>query len=273
MSKLASLGGNAVLVPLSLALLLGTHMGVPSVLRLVTSEYDRAGSELEKHQWQAYSVALLYTSLVAWVSGAELAATGLSPSPAAVLQLTPIQRATTCTMVAYLLYDTLGIWRSKQLAAKDATYKTQGSSAAGKLFHHALGFFSLLSCLITGHGGNVAMWVYFAELSTPFLSLRWLLLSAGSKGSALCKAVEVLFALTFTLCRVVSIPLLLRYLWRCRGAWTSPPASAPHFWYVLVTTCCFLGQNLFWFSHIVHMVRKAVGLAGGTKNKSEKKAD
>ena len=102
-SKYAGNGGNTKLVLLSLSLMLGIHVGIPSVLRLATSEYDRASSALEKHQWQAYSVALLYTSLVAWVAGGELAATGLSPSPTAVMKLTPVQRGTTCTMLAYLL--------------------------------------------------------------------------------------------------------------------------------------------------------------------------
>jgi hypothetical protein len=66
------------------------------------------------------------------------------------------------------------------------------------------------------------------ELSTPFLSWRWILLTTGYKGSLPCTLCEGLFALTFLVSRILNVPLCLKYIWSAQELWQG--VSAWHFW-------------------------------------------
>ena len=244
----------------------GAHKLAGAVLQRVLPAYQQ-GKPLERHQWENYSVAGLYTALVAALGWRETfgstAGATFPPPPSSVAGVSDTCRWLTLSMAAYLAYDFGCILRSLRLAQEQGGGEASQSGVAGKFFHHALGFFGILSCLFVNMGGKVNMWVYFGEASTPFLSLRWMLLTAGLKGSALCKACEVLFAASFTYSRILSVPGCVKYIWGAREVWQ----PTWHWAYILATTCAFLGQNIFWFVHIVNMVKKALGLGGKKKQK------
>jgi hypothetical protein len=144
--------------------------------RLLPKTYGDGGA-LEQHQWQNFTVAGVYTSLVAFLGWRETygSAAGpvFPPPPSTVAGVSAVCRWLTLSMGAYLVYDFCGILRALRLTreakeakeakgakgAKEASSDASArSAAAGKFFHHALGFFGVLSCLFTDMGGKVNMW-------------------------------------------------------------------------------------------------------------------
>ena len=86
------------------------------------------------------------------------------------------------------------------------------------------------------------------EMSTVFLSLRWLLAETGQAASRKYKAVLLLFGSTFFATRVVNLNRRLRELWNDAAIQRLHPLR----WMVLALS----GLNLFWFTKIIKMARR-----------------
>ena len=212
-------------------------------------EIYRKSNIITKHQWKNYTVSSIYTTIIAILSGTSLYTIGFYQQPSAILEFTLLHKRIILSMIAYLMYDSMCILYSMRL--NSGAYESPGSSEFGKLFHHILGIVPCFICLVTQIGSNTMLWTFFSELSTPFMSLRWMLLSAGYKGTMILKGTEILFAVTFTGSRIINIPFLLKYLWSTRNIWK--PVWV--FNYMLLTGIIFYGMNIFWFIKIIKKVR------------------
>ena len=212
-------------------------------------ETYRKRNIVTKHQWKNHTVSFIYTTIIAILSGVYLYNNRINHQTSTILDFILFHKRIIVSMISYLIYDCLCILYL--MLINNGIYETAGSSAFGKLFHHLLGIIPCFICLIKRVGGNAMVLTFFSELSTPFLSLRWMLLSAGYKGTMILKSTEILFALTFTYSRIINIPFLLKYLWNVRHIWK--PGWI--FNYMLTTSIVFYSMNIFWFIKIIKKIR------------------
>eukprot|EP00873_Tetraselmis_striata_P019652 jgi/Tetstr1/439916/TSEL_028323.t1 len=89
-------------------------------------------------------------------------------------------------------------------------------------------------------------WLSIAEVSTPFVNLRWQMAICGDKSSALYKLNAGLLTLTFFVTRVVMYGAGLVHLYIIRDVWYGPETPVGM---LLCVTGMALGYllNLFWF--------------------------
>ena len=110
---------------------------------------------------------------------------------------TPTQTATLQLSLGYFLFDI-------------AWSVSAGGETLLLCCHHAASLGAILSGLcLDASGSELVGSLFGAEISNPALQLRWFLLEAGHKGSALLLYVDLVFAVTFLVCRVVWAPTLL----------------------------------------------------------------
>ncbi|XP_033641280.1 TLC domain-containing protein 5-like [Asterias rubens] len=103
-----------------------------------------------------------------------------------------------CTMVVclgYFLYDICWcVW----------FFNAQDSEAVIMLVHHLITIIGILAALIYGHSGTeVGATIFGAELSNPFLQIRWFMRESGLKETIPYEINDLLFVLSFTICRIV----------------------------------------------------------------------
>ena len=71
------------------------------------------------------------------------------------------------------------------------------------LLHHLITIVGIVAALVWEHSGTeVGATIFGAELSNPLLQLRWFMRQSGWKGSFLYEVNDLLFLLTFTICRI-----------------------------------------------------------------------
>jgi len=158
--------------------------------------------------------------------------------------------------VGYMVFDLIFIstWSSGEYALM--------------LMHHALSMGLWPISSFAGWGQGWVIWFIAMEISSLFMAVRWMILSAGGKGSSTEKLNGLLFLVSFFIIRIVPIPVyfLAFYL---QGQPTSTahliaqgmePAQAESMlalgkW---IGLACLLPSvlNMFWFYKIVNMVMK-----------------
>ncbi|CAK9061427.1 TLC domain-containing protein 4 C (Transmembrane protein 56 homolog C), partial [Durusdinium trenchii] len=130
--------------------------------------------------------------------------------------------------------------------------------------HHVIGIITVLTlthpCFLF-YGICCVMF----EASTPFLSMRKILLMRGYKGTRILGHIEKLFGISFLLCRVIfGIPMVLYAFVEGTNLLLEGAIPYPSKYVILLTTCwiqTFL--NCFWFHKIVKMGLKSSTKAGG----------
>ena len=120
--------------------------------------------------------------------------------------------------------------------------------------HHTL-FIAITHYVLWGWYFKVPFaWLSLAEVSTPFLNLRWFLAVLGRKDGRMYLAVSVAFALTFLLTRVVGYMLGIAHLWWQRELWLSAQRGL----YAVIGGCHLgLALNLYWSTYVVGALFRA----------------
>lgn len=152
--------------------------------------------------------------------------------------------------LAYVLYDIVHVI---------LLYPKLGGPS---MVYHHFGF--IICALVCGVGRILAFpfgWQICAELSTPFLTARWLLLTAGWQGSLALQIVEGCFAFTFFLFRGILYSCGISHLlWNFKDiaalASRNVDSRLAHLVIMIIIGGYFL--QLMWLSKIVKMVIRVV---------------
>jgi len=116
------------------------------------------------------------------------------------------------------------------------------------LVHHTL-FVAITHYVLWGWYFKVPFaWLSLAELSTPFLNLRWFLAVLGRKDGRAYLAASLAFASTFLLTRVLGYVLGIAHLWWQRELWLPAQRGL----YAVIGGCHLgLALNLYWSTSVV----------------------
>ena len=139
---------------------------------------------------------------------------------------------------------------------------TNGNYDISSIIHHVL-FISVTHFNAKGlYFVRCFAWLSFAELSTPFLHLRWFYIILQKKDSMGYFISSLLFALTFLFTRVLGYTLGLIDLWKAYPTWSAMTLLEDfnEVGFYLVIFALHLGYvlNLFWSVKVVKALRKAI---------------
>ena len=131
--------------------------------------------------------------------------------------------------------------------------------------HHSL-FIAITHYVLWGwYFKQPYAWLSFAELSTPFLNLRWFLAVLGQKTDGRYMAMSWAFALTFIATRVIGYGWGIYDLWRSYPLWKDAKPGL----YAVVAGChAGFGLNLFWSRSVVAGLKRATGRKPSAKAKA-----
>jgi len=98
-------------------------------------------------------------------------------------------------------------------------------------------------------------WLIACELSSPFLNIRWYLLTTGRKDTPILATTNLAFGYTFVLTRVIIYGIGLAHLWMSHGILLVGPEAVPAVWVYLILSLVTAGYGLqlFWFKKILSM--------------------
>jgi hypothetical protein len=145
-------------------------------------------------------------------------------------------------MMGYLWYDSI--------------FEFSYSKQTDTLVHHVLGLVSHLSSRLSDNGAAkfYSMVIYFAELSTPFLHLSWLMHQLQMKHSLSFKLCVFLLLVSFLVARVALGPSMIAHMLRYRHQWG--PDTLLLFWGNFSIVSAFAVLNFFWFYKLVRLAIK-----------------
>lgn len=250
------------------ALVLG-HVAGHSALHPSNPSGRLSGGEVavNRHRYANKAVSGVHAAVLSVVSVRCYLTRGYDLGADRLLDLPPLEHLAVGFMIAYLLYDTAFLlWRyhslQPRLGVREA-WSTSDHTLA--LAHHVLGLASW-SLIHSGLGGIYwAQLVHLAELSTPLLNLRWILMKEGRRAGPAYLALSAAFLSTFFWCRIPPTSLLLWAMWRGLDRWPSPTVGRFH----LAVTFGFWCINLAWFGGGMRMALRALGGGGGKGRKGK----
>ena len=154
-------------------------------------------------------------------------------------------------MLGYLLYD----------CAHEIMLSITISRST--MFHHILGFLSLALILYydCGVGAYFSMFIFLAELSTPFLHFSWLLNTLHMTNTLIFKVTAGSLLILFFICRVLLGPRLLHEMITSFDLWVDRFPGLFQLNVVIVTLFTLL--NFYWF---FLLLRLALGKMRKKKN-------
>jgi len=125
------------------------------------------------------------------------------------------------------------------------------------LFHHILFLGATHYNVNNCYFARPYAWLSLAELSTPFLHLRWFFAVAGRKDEPMYFFNSYMFASTFLLTRVVGYTWgLWDVWWNGSEIWMKLPAGA---YIVMASVHAGYGLNLFWGVKVLKALMRALG--------------
>jgi len=220
---------------------------------------------VSRHRYANKIVGALHACLLGAVAVRCFLRTGYDPHAERLLERPPPEHLTVGCMLVYLVYDTgFLLWRFFVLApSRGVRERWSAGDHTVAVAHHVLGFASW--CLIYGGTGGVywAQCIHLAELSTPLLNVRWILLKEGRTGGPAYRVVSALFLLVFFLSRIPTTAVLLYCMYRGVDKWPSRRIA----WFHFAVTLCFWGINLLWFWGGMKLALRALQ---GTSTKKKK---
>ncbi|KAH9625401.1 hypothetical protein KSS87_008191 [Heliosperma pusillum] len=197
---------------------------------------------IHAHKWSHQGVNLIAASWLVSTTHASLAVT-LSllsvqdwscPVCPYASQSTLKQKQTLAITVGYLIYDSVC-----------SHFDERSTSNLDNIIHHLVSIIGLGAGLAYQKcGAEMAATIFITEISSPFLHLRELLKELGYKDTDLNLAADVLFALIFSVARMIGGPYL---------AYVTLTADNP----LLIKTMASGLQlvSAFWFYKILRMVK------------------
>ncbi|KAK9808935.1 hypothetical protein WJX72_006612 [[Myrmecia] bisecta] len=148
--------------------------------------------------------------------------------------------------LGYLLYD---------LALMIRHHRTLRDTSG--IIHHLI--FACTAAYVLAHSiyKYPFSWLSLAELSTPFINLRWHLAVTGYKDSKIYLYNGLLVLGLFFFARVLVYGIGLAHLWRIRHVWLQPWVPAGHKAVAGLLTAGYL-LNVYWMYLMVKAVRRAL---------------
>lgn len=141
---------------------------------------------------------------------------------------------------------------------------TKGKYDVSSIIHHIL-YIAVTHFTLSGiYFIRSFAWLSFAELSTPFLHVRWFYVILKKKESAGYLISSILFAVTFLFTRVLGYTLGLIDLWSAYPIWSSIKSSSGQEFnelgFYLVVIALHMGYmlNLFWSVKVVKALGRAL---------------
>ena len=129
--------------------------------------------------------------------------------------------------------------------------------AADMLVHHVVAFSAFSICLQNGYLTYFVNLRLIAELSTPFLNVRWLLATIGAKNSLVYYYNGLIFTAIFFLCRVAIIPYHYYILYVMTQTDTYKMAVGNVIHVVWLTVCVIIDTlDVVWFYKLIRGLRK-----------------
>lgn len=159
-------------------------------------------------------------------------------------------------MIGYLVYDTVFICCTPSMLKKWDW---------GVFLHHVFGLASESLVRLTGHGNLYMMWTHFAEGSTPFLHMSFILKKSGCSSSPLFLPAAAMCLLMFTATRILSGPISLAHFWQYRETWPVEWMM----WYQMSTVAFFCLLNFYWWTLLIKMAKRSMGGGGGDSKKKD----
>jgi len=223
--------------------------------------------DVNGHRYANKMVGTLHACVLAVVAVRCFVTTGFDLRAARLLEVPPLEHLTVGLMLVYLVYDTcflLGrffVLAPSRGAPERWTFGEHTLSVA----HHLLGFVSWW--LVYGGTGGVywAQCIHLAELSTPLLNVRWIMIKEGITSGPLYLAGSALFLVVFFLSRIPTTAVLLYYMYMGVEKWPSRSIA----WFQFMVTLSFWGINLIWFWGGMKLVLRALKGKSGKGKKEE----
>ncbi|XP_076441470.1 TLC domain-containing protein 4-B-like [Babylonia areolata] len=182
----------------------------PRVSRKIWKNYDLS-PESVRVNWDTRFVSMVHSLVVSLMSSyAQLFDDDMHAN--LIWWDCAVARAACAIVVGYLSFDFILI---------TVHYKHMGE--VGFYFHHSASIYAYYFAVTYAMMPFFANFRLLAELSTPFLNVRWFLLTMGvSKSSPAFIINGLLFLVSFFLCRIVAIPFYwYKSTWPL--TWTSSP--------------------------------------------------
>lgn len=151
-------------------------------------------------------------------------------------------------------------------------YRKDFPNVAEMLAHHAV---FLLACIFNSQQGRFFYmfgYLYFGELSSIFLGIRSLLKRLKVQEGSTWQAVNVLFALTFFLSRVVIMSFLLWDIFSSLPSIRSECSIPQQVMFLLLIPAGWL-LNMVWMTRIVQIAIKTVTAKSSSGGKKDKKIE
>ena len=143
-------------------------------------------------------------------------------------------------------------------------YHQRATPDPASAIHHSL-FIAITHYVLWGwYFKQPYAWLSFAELSTPFLNLRWFLAVADMKSGKAYLLASWAFALTFLVTRVGGYAWGIFDIWRSYHLWK---VAKPGLYAVVAGCHAGFALNLFWSQAVIGALLRAAG--GGKKPKAK----
>jgi len=134
------------------------------------------------------------------------------------------------------------------------------------IFHHIIYIFVTQYCIFDRCLIRTVAWLTFAELSTPFLHLRWYLAAINEKNNFWYVPTCLAFASTFLFTRIFCYSLGIADLWYYRTMWSNE--NTPFALYAVVAALhAGCGLNYFWSLKVIQALLRLFNIAGSEESK------
>mmetsp|Transcript_45672 Transcript_45672/g.67401 ORF Transcript_45672/g.67401 Transcript_45672/m.67401 type:complete len:264 (-) Transcript_45672:31-822(-) len=209
---------------------------------------------VNRHRYSNKIVGILHACFLSFAAIRCGLTRGFDLQAEEILATPPLEHFAVGCMMVYLVYDTIYFyWRfyilQPSLGVKE---KWNAAEHTGALVHHYLGLLSW-GFIYSGTGGVYwAQYIHLAEISTPILNLRWIMMKEGVRDGI--KVVSVVFLVVFFLTRIPTTVVLLYHMWRSVDKWPSKTIA----YFQFIVTFSFLVVNLIWFSGGIKMAIRAM---------------
>lgn len=140
------------------------------------------------------------------------------------------------------------------------------------LLHHAVSIVAFYACSTAGVFPYIALFRLTSEASTPFLNLRWFLLTLNKKHTRLYLINGIILIAVFFLVRIITIVPLwsIFYSLMQTPTWSQIELKYKLICVVSSTPLDFL--NVYWFGKIVNILVKYFKVAGGVVPSRDRRA-
>ena len=200
---------------------------------------------VNRHRYANKIVGIIHAIVLATTAVRCYFTKGFDIHAERLLELPSLEHLTVGFMMVYLVYDTIFmLWRCFILQpSNEVKEKWSFAEHTLAMAHHILGFTSWW-LIYSGNGGVYwAQWIHIAEISTPILNIRWIMMKEGIRSGTSYLVVGGVFLITFFASRIPTTAMLLYYMYQNIDKWPSKSIA----WFQFFVTFSFWCINLMWF--------------------------